>query len=66
MRQLRPLAILSRGFAIVQNPQGDVLRSSSETGPGEDLSVLLSRGKLSVTVSQTHDENSPANSYTEI
>jgi exodeoxyribonuclease VII large subunit len=57
LRQLSPLAVLSRGYAIVQNPQGHVLRSSSETGPGEDLSVRLSRGKLNVTVVRTRDEN---------
>jgi exodeoxyribonuclease VII large subunit len=55
LRQLSPLTVLSRGYAIVQNPQGEVLRSSSETGPGEDLSVRLSRGKLNVTVVRTRD-----------
>jgi exodeoxyribonuclease VII large subunit len=58
LRQLSPLAVLTRGYAIVQNPQGDVLRSASETGPGEDLSVLLSRGKLNVTVNRTREETS--------
>jgi exodeoxyribonuclease VII large subunit len=52
LRQLSPLAVLSRGYAIVQNPQGQALRSASETGPGEDLSVRLSRGRLNVTVNQ--------------
>jgi exodeoxyribonuclease VII large subunit len=55
LRQLSPLKVLSRGYAIVENPQGQVLRSSSETGPGEDLSVRLSRGKLNVTVVRTRD-----------
>jgi len=57
LRQLSPLAVLGRGYAIVQNAQGEVLRSSSETGPGEDLSVRLSRGKVSVTVVQTQNED---------
>ncbi len=55
LRQLSPLAVLNRGYAIVQNPQGQALRSASETGPGEDLSVRLSRGRLNVTVTRTHD-----------
>jgi len=55
LRQLSPLAVLSRGYAIVQNPQGQALRSASETGPGEDLSVRLSRGRLNVTVVRTRD-----------
>jgi len=55
LRQLSPLAILSRGYAIVQNPQGQVLRSASETGPGEDLAVRLSRGRLNVTVVRSRD-----------
>jgi exodeoxyribonuclease VII large subunit len=56
LRQLSPLAVLGRGYAIVQNAQGRALRSSSETGPGEDLTIRLSRGKLSSTVVQTYDE----------
>ena len=56
LRQLSPLTVLSRGYAIVQNPQGDVLRSSSETGPGEDLAIRLSRGRLNVTVVRTRDD----------
>jgi exodeoxyribonuclease VII large subunit len=56
LRQLSPLAVLARGYAIVQNAQGQALRSSSETGPGEDLTVRLSRGKLSATVVQTYDD----------
>jgi exodeoxyribonuclease VII large subunit len=55
LRQLSPLAVLSRGYAIVQNPQGQALRSASETGPGEDLSIRLSRGRLNVTVVRTRD-----------
>ncbi len=57
LRQLSPLAVLSRGYAIVQNPQGQVLRSVSETGPGEDLSVRLSRGRLNVTVNRAREED---------
>lgn len=57
LRQLSPLTVLRRGYAIVQNPQGQALRSSSETGPGEDLSIRLSRGKLNVTVVQTRNDN---------
>jgi exodeoxyribonuclease VII large subunit len=56
LRQLSPLAVLGRGYAIVQNAQGQALRLSSETGPGEDLSIRLSRGKLSATVVQTYEE----------
>jgi exodeoxyribonuclease VII large subunit len=56
LRQLSPLAVLARGYAIVQNAQGQALRLSSETGPGEDLSIRLSRGKLSATVLQTYDK----------
>lgn len=55
LRQLSPLSVLSRGYAIVQNPQAQVLRSSSETGPGEDLTVRLSRGSLKVIVNQTRE-----------
>jgi exodeoxyribonuclease VII large subunit len=56
LRQLSPLAVLGRGYAIVQNAQGQALRSSSETGPGEDVSIRLSRGKVSAKVVQSYGE----------
>lgn len=51
LRQLSPLAILERGYAIVERPGGPILRSANEASRGESLKVRLHQGSLAVTVS---------------
>ena len=50
--QLSPLAVLSRGYAIVEDGDGHVLRSADETAPGQALRIRLHQGKLAAMVSQ--------------
>ena len=50
LTQLSPLAVLGRGYAIVQDDRGHVVRSAKETAEGANLRILLSDGKLSATV----------------
>jgi exodeoxyribonuclease VII large subunit len=50
LAHLSPLAILERGYAIVQTPSGAVLRDAAQTSAGEQLKVLLHRGRLDVRV----------------
>lgn len=47
---LSPSAVLQRGYALVQRPDGHVLRSASETAPGETLEVHMQDGKLTTRV----------------
>ncbi|MFC0337127.1 Exodeoxyribonuclease VII large subunit [Kushneria avicenniae] len=52
MRELNavsPLAVLSRGYAILESPSG-VVRRSSDTTPGEVLTARLGEGRLKVEV----------------
>jgi exodeoxyribonuclease VII large subunit len=49
---LSPLAILERGYAIVQTPAGIVLRDSAQTAVNERLNVRLHRGRLEVRVEE--------------
>jgi exodeoxyribonuclease VII large subunit len=56
MEQLSPLAVLARGYAIVENASGHVIRSASETAVGEALRVRLSEGGLRVTVDSYTEE----------
>jgi exodeoxyribonuclease VII large subunit len=56
LSQLSPLAVLGRGYAIVQNASGHVLRSSKEARIGEGLSIRLHRGSLRTTVDVKTDE----------
>jgi exodeoxyribonuclease VII large subunit len=50
LAQLSPLIVLSRGYAIVEGQNGNVLRSADETGPGERLHIRLHQGALAATV----------------
>lgn len=53
LAQLSPLRVLERGYAIVQLPDGRVVKSASEAPPGSSLAVRLSEGSLRVIVSET-------------
>ncbi len=55
LKQLSPLAVLDRGYAIVQTPQGHILRSAVDTGTGEPLRIRLAQGELDATVQATRD-----------
>ncbi len=46
MRTLSPVATLERGYAVVQHPDGAVVRSSGSVAAGERLSVRLADGRL--------------------
>jgi len=52
---LGPLNVLGRGFAILRNLKGDVLRASSQTQPGELVEALLEHGKLSLVVKSSSE-----------
>lgn len=48
---LSPLSILERGYAIVAQPDGHLVRSIAEVKAGDPLSVQVSDGKFNVRVS---------------
>lgn len=50
VRALSPLRTLERGYAIVQSGEGAVVRDAAKVAEGQDLSVRLASGRLSVTV----------------
>lgn len=52
LTQLSPLAVLQRGYAIVTNGAGNVIRSASDTFTGESLQVRLGQGELNVQVTE--------------
>ncbi len=47
---LSPAATLERGYAVVQRPDGSVLRDAATVTRGERLGVRLSRGRLDAEV----------------
>ncbi|MEJ5866569.1 exodeoxyribonuclease VII large subunit [Pseudokineococcus sp. 5B2Z-1] len=50
VRTLSPASTLERGYAVVQDADGRVLRSSLEADPGDQLRVRLATGELVVDV----------------
>ena len=47
---MSPLKVLTRGYAMAQNQNGEVLRSVKQTDLGERITVTVSDGQLSATV----------------
>ena len=47
---MSPLKVLSRGYAMAQNHNGEVIRSAKQVELGERVTVSLSDGKLFATV----------------
>lgn len=52
LHQLSPLAVLGRGYAIVEGARGQVLLSAEDASAGESLKIRLHRGELDAVVSQ--------------
>jgi exodeoxyribonuclease VII large subunit len=50
LHQLSPLKILERGYAIVQDAGGRILKEAAATEPRAGLKVRLAKGRLEVTV----------------
>ncbi len=52
LSQLSPFTVLGRGYAIVEKPGGQILRTAEDAAPGDRLKVRLHSGQLRVTVSE--------------
>lgn len=47
---MSPLKVLTRGYAMTQDPQGNVIRSVNQIWAGEDIQVLFADGSAMATV----------------
>ena len=56
LHAISPLAVLGRGYSIVQQSNGDIIRSYTEVHPGENISITLAQGGLDCEVKQTRPE----------
>ncbi len=54
LQALSPLASLERGYSITRTPEGKVVRSADEVAPGDEVQILLRRGRLTGTVTAVH------------
>jgi exodeoxyribonuclease VII large subunit len=59
LEALSPLAVLSRGYALVYAADGKLLRSAAETAAGQTIRARLALGTLEAEVTET--ENDEAN-----
>ena len=50
--RLSPLKVIQRGYAVVSNKEGRVIRSVNSVQSGEDISISLLDGELQATVQQ--------------
>jgi exodeoxyribonuclease VII large subunit len=53
LEALSPLAVLSRGYALVYAANGKLLRSATETGVGQTIRAHLAHGTLEAEVTET-------------
>jgi len=51
---LNPNAVLARGYAIVQDDAGIVIRSAAQTHPGQRMRITVSDGSIHARVEKSH------------
>ena len=56
LQALSPLAILERGYAIVQDADGVAIRGTGQVKVGDPLGVRLHKGRLGVRVEEAKEE----------
>jgi exodeoxyribonuclease VII large subunit len=56
VRSMSPLATLRRGYAVVQDADGHVLTSVTQTAPGRSLQVRVADGRVAVEVTGTTED----------
>ena len=49
---LSPLKVLTRGYALVQDENGEVIRSVKQTSTGDSVEISLRDGTVCATVTQ--------------
>ncbi len=54
LRHLSPTAVLSRGFAICLDSQGQVVRDAAQLSEGDGVNVRLEKGSLDATVNSIY------------
>jgi exodeoxyribonuclease VII large subunit len=54
LASLSPLAVLGRGYAVIFDGNGALVRDAAQLRPGDTLRSRLSRGSATSTVTETH------------
>jgi exodeoxyribonuclease VII large subunit len=50
LNERSPIRLLERGYAIVYDASGKVLRSADQVSVGDDIAVRLAKGEVDATV----------------
>lgn len=56
LQAVSPLSVLGRGYAILEDEMGQVIRCSQDTRPGQALTARLGEGRLALRVLDSSDE----------
>jgi exodeoxyribonuclease VII large subunit len=57
---LNPLAVLARGFSVVTDEQGQVVRRVAQVQPGASVRVRVSDGRFGAQVTEVETNGKPA------
>jgi len=55
LRALSPVAILERGYALVFDSSGKLVKNSAQVEPGDEISARLAHGSLTAKVEKKSD-----------
>ena len=55
LEALSPLAVLQRGYSIVTDNNGNVIKTVSQVAPGDGISIKLSDGRILADVQEVQD-----------
>ena len=55
LEALSPLAVLQRGYSIVADSNGNVIKTVSRVAPGDGISIILSDGRILADVQEVQD-----------
>jgi exodeoxyribonuclease VII large subunit len=58
LEALSPIAILNRGFALVFDANGQLVKDAEQLAPGDDLSARLAKGRVRARVTATESSES--------
>jgi exodeoxyribonuclease VII large subunit len=53
LETLSPLAILERGYALVFDSSGQLIKDAAQTKPGDEISARVARGEIKAVVKET-------------
>ncbi|TDN97290.1 exodeoxyribonuclease VII large subunit [Halomonas ventosae] len=59
LQAVSPLAVLGRGYAILEDAQGRIVRRATDTSPGQAIEARLGEGRLHLRVTDTRTSGPP-------